>query len=70
MKTIEIGWSVKLLHSVPRGNFESGASAMFSDAMGPMEVIAEVARWRGVDLSTCHAVEARMTGNSLERETP
>lgn len=53
-----------------RGSFEAGADAGFPIAMGPMRVIEEVARWRGVDLATCLSVEATASGSEWEVSDP
>jgi hypothetical protein len=55
-------WEVHLWWKDARGCCESGANTSFPASMGPMEVIAEVARWRGVDLSRCHDVSAVVMG--------
>lgn len=58
-------WEVKLWWRDARGDFESGANTMFDADMGPMDIIREVAEWRGVDLAKCHTVEARCLTHRL-----
>ncbi len=59
-------WSVRMYWQDARGSFEAGADAAFPSTMGPMPIIEEVARWRGVNLATCKSVEAKHVGDDWD----
>lgn len=56
-------WDVKLWFRDGRGVCEAGANSSWPAEWGPMQVIADVAKWRRVDLEACHEVEAKCLGD-------
>lgn len=56
-------WDVQFWWRDDRGTVSSGANSSWPVGTSPMEVILEVARWRGVRLSECHSVSAHASGD-------
>ncbi len=61
-----VGWEVRFFWKDVRGTLESGANTSFPEGTGVMDVIAEVAKWRGVDLGAVHSVDAHQTDHEWD----
>lgn len=56
---VEYAWNVRFYWEDGRGQVESGASTAFPESASALDVIIEIAKWRGVDLTKCTSIEAR-----------